>query len=760
MRRFLPIALILLPLYSQGQTPVGSWSDHLVYNTAKNVAVGTKEVYASTGSSIIVYNKDFAELRKMSRINGLTETGISTIAWSEEFNTLVIAYSSTNVDIVINNIINNIPDIERKNISGKKEINRIRINGKYAYLACSFGIIVVDINKKEIYDTWKPGNGSSTVEVFDLAFGNSKIYAATGNGVFSADLSNPGLSYFGNWNLINIFPDPTGKYTSMVFSDNKLYVNRTDPFSDGDYVYSYDGTSTLFSYMSGIRNNSFDPATSGFTISSSSSVWYFNNDGTLQKKIDSYGWATPNISQAIVDNGNIWIADISSGLIRGENMSDFSSLTLPGPGSNVVINISSYNGKTIICDGALTLSWTQTFRPLLVSIYENNGWSSISSPTIKDAMRAIVDPDNSNHLFVSTWGGGLLEYMNNTLVKQYTELNSPLQNIIPGQAYVRVCGMAFDKNKYLWLTQSEVASSIKALKPDGYWIVNPAPIDAPRIGDITITKSGYKWIVLPLGYGLFILDDKNTPDNFSDDRYMKLLVKDSENKPVSVVYSIAEDIDGNLWVGTDQGPMIYYNPEKVFDTDLTAFRIKIPRNDGTGLADFMLSTESITTIAVDGANRKWLGTSGSGAYLLSPDGTKQIINYNEKNSPLLSNSIVSLAIDNKTGDIWFGTLKGVQSVRGDATTGEEKFTKVYTFPNPVREDFNGNVTITGLMRDSDIRITDISGNLVYETVSAGGLATWDLKTYNGKQVTTGVYLVFCSSSDGKQAIVTKMLVIR
>ncbi|TAL64902.1 MAG: hypothetical protein EPN88_10295, partial [Bacteroidetes bacterium] len=207
MRRFLPIALILLPLYSQGQTPVGSWSDHLVYNTAKNVAVGTKEVYASTGSSIIVYNKDFAELRKMSRINGLTETGISTIAWSEEFNTLVIAYSSTNVDIVINNIINNIPDIERKNISGKKEINRIRINGKYAYLACSFGIIVVDINKKEIYDTWKPGNGSSTVEVFDLAFGNSKIYAATGNGVFSADLSNPGLSYFGNWNLINIFPD-------------------------------------------------------------------------------------------------------------------------------------------------------------------------------------------------------------------------------------------------------------------------------------------------------------------------------------------------------------------------------------------------------------------------------------------------------------------------------------------------------------------------------------------------------------------------
>jgi ligand-binding sensor domain-containing protein len=154
------------------------------------------------------------------------------------------------------------------------------------------------------------------------------------------------------------------------------------------------------------------------------------------------------------------------------------------------------------------------------------------------------------------------------------------------------------------------------------------------------------------------------------------------------------------------------------------------------------------------------GTSSSGAYLLSPDGTARIKNYNEQNSPILSNSIVSLAIDNKSGDIWFGTLKGVQSVRGDAITGEEKFTNVYTFPNPVREDFTGNVTITGLMRDSQIRITDISGNLVYETVSDGGQATWDLKTYNSRRVATGVYLVFCASNDGSQSFVTKMLVIR
>jgi Tfp pilus assembly protein FimT len=441
-------------------------------------------------------------------------------------------------------------------------------------------------------------------------------------------------------------------------------------------------------------------------------------------------------------------------------MSVFSALTLPGPVSNNAFYISSFNGKTIICGGATDVAWNNQGSPLQISIYENNDWTSISSATVLDPIRALADPYDNNHMFVSSWGGGLLEYENNTLIKQYTESNSPLQTIIAGRAYVRICGLAMDKSKNLWITQTEVPGSIKVLKSDGGWIINPITIDAPTIGDIIITTKGQKWIILPRGHGLFILDDNKTPDVFSDDKFKKLLVQDTENQPISFVYSIAEDLDGNIWVGTDQGPVIYFNPEKVFDTDLKASRIKIPKNDGTNLADYLLKTETITSIAVDGANRKWLGTASSGVYLLSSDGTTQIKNFNEMNSPLLSNSIVSLAIDNKIGEVWFGTSKGVQSFRGDATTGEEKFTKVYSFPNPVREDFKGNVTITGLIKDSEIRITDISGNLVYSTVSDGGQATWDLKTYNGHCVATGVYLIFCASKDGSQSYVTKMLVIR
>lgn len=504
MRNILVIFLFtILPLIGAGQTPVGSWSDHLVYNTANCIAVGTDQVYASTGSSILVYNKDFAELKKLSRINGLSETGISSIGWSEENKTLIIAYSSTNVDLLKNNIIYNIPDISRKYIPGRKVINRIRTNDKYAYLACSFGIVVIDIVKKEIYDTWKPGAGSETTDVLDIALGNSRIYAATDMGLYSADLSNPGLSYFGNWKLFDLLPGPQWKYTAVIFSGNKLYANQVDPLAGGDKVYVADNVVSLFSFIPSVSNKSFDTSASGFTISSSGSVKYYNSEGTLIKTITSYGWGTPDISQAQSDNGDIWIADINSGLIKGEGMSAFTSLSLPGPVSTSAYYITSSGGKTIICGGATDGSWNNQGRSMQVSIFENNKWEYIQSSTISDPLRAVQDPANPNHIFVSSWGGGLLEYENNILSKQYTESNSPLQTIIAGRPYVRICGMAFDKSKNLWITQTQVPGSIKVLRPDGTWIINPVTIDAPTIGDITITARGQKWVVLPRGYGLF-----------------------------------------------------------------------------------------------------------------------------------------------------------------------------------------------------------------------------------------------------------------
>ncbi|HLN20016.1 MAG TPA: T9SS type A sorting domain-containing protein [Bacteroidales bacterium] len=761
MRVLVSIFLFLTAaLCSTGQGPVGTWTDHLRYDRSFGIAAGEEKVFSSTGNSVLVYDKTVSDLRKLSKVNGLTETGISAIAWSEQYQTLVIVYNTANVDLLIKNVVYNIPDIKLKYIPGEKKINKVRISGKYAYLACSFGIVVIDIDRKEIYDSWKPGASNGDVNVSDISFSSTNIYAATDKGIYTALKTNPGLSFFGNWNIISSLPNPTGKYTLVMYAGGKLYANLSYPLLPGDYMYVVDQYASVFLYEPGVFYNSADASGSGFTVSASGSVKFFSQTGSLVKTITYNQWQTSDIAMAVESGGDIWIADRRNGMIRAEKMSSLSRLILPGPASDNAYSITSAEGKTIITGGGTTASWNNQWKPLQISVYENNHWLNILSGTISDPLYAAIDPADNNHFFVSTWGGGLLEYRNNELVKQYTNANSPLQTIIPGQPYVRIAGLAFDEERNLWITQTEVQGNIKVLKPDGTWFYDPGlEIDAPTIGEIIVARNGYKWVVLPRGYGIFILDDNGTPEDFSDDRSKKMYVRDNEGNVASNVYSITSDLDGNIWAGTDQGPFIYYNPENVFRDGYSAFRIKIPRNDGTNLADYMLGTESITSIFVDGGNRKWMGTYESGAYLLSPDGTEQLLSFNERNSPLLSNYVTDISVDNKTGEVWFATINGIQSYRGNSTEGNRAFSNVYAFPNPVREDFTGNVTITGLIVNTEIRITDISGNLVFSTMSDGGLASWDLKNSHGNRVATGVYIVFCTSPGVKQTAITKILVI-
>ena len=740
------------------QVPVGSWTDHLKYNTAYSVAAGDDEVYASTGTSILIFNKKYNELKKMSPVNGISETGVSAIGWSEENKMLIIAYKSTNIDLIGKNTFFNLPDIMNEYIPGIKKINRIRILGRYAYLATSFGIVVVDLLKTEIYDTWNPGPGPDNNEVFDIAFGNNRIYAASKQGVWYADPSNQGLAYYANWNKVSSLPYPDSEYTLAIFSGQTLYANYHD-VSAGDRIYAITDRIRIIQDIPGVINTSFDIAPEGFTVSSPESVKYYSQEGSLIKTISSYGWGVPNISQGIVINSDVWIADIDYGFICYKDMANFTILSLNGPSSNSVVNINSVKGKTIICGGGTDNAWNRLNRPFQASSYENYQFMNFVHPDAGDAMRSAIDPANISHFFVSSWGDGLFEYRNNSLYKHFDGTNSPLQSGNTSGSEIRICGISLDNKGYLWLTQSDASGSIRILKPDGSWIVYPLTIDAPVAGDIIITANGQKWIVLPGGQGLFILDDNDTPEMFSDDRSRKLTVTDNDDKVIRSVFSAAEDLDGNIWVGTDQGPVIYLKTTQIFEDDVKGYRIKVPRNDGSGLADYMLGTESITSISVDGANRKWMGTKSSGVYLLSPDGTKMLKSYNEKNSPLFSDSIATVSVDNVSGEVWIGTSEGVLSVREIATSGKEEFQNVYSFPNPVRQDYQGNVTITGLIKDTRIKITDISGNLVYETISEGGQASWDLTTYNGRRVTTGVYLVFCANEEGSKSCVTKILVV-
>jgi ligand-binding sensor domain-containing protein len=336
-----------------------------------------------------------------------------------------------------------------------------------------------------------------------------------------------------------------------------------------------------------------------------------------------------------------------------------------------------------------------------------------------------------------------------------------LQTIISGEDYCRIAGVDFDNENNLWVTNSSVPNPISVRKTDGKWksFHFEGVISNILLSEIIVTGNNHKWVILPNGNGLFVFDNMGTIDNENDDQYKKLSIIDENGKIITNrTYSLVEDLTGDIWVGTDQGVVVYYNPENIFDDEsFHANRVVLTIGDAT---DYLLKTEVINSIAVDGANRKWIGTEGSGVYLVSKDGTEEINHFTEDNSPLLSNKIVDIGINHESGEVFFATEKGLISYRGSATMGNDEFKDVYVYPNPVRENYEGDITIRGLVSDVNVKITDISGNIVYETTAEGGQATWDGKNFDGRRPSTGVYLVFCTNDDGSKTHITKLLFIK
>lgn len=764
IRTIAVITILSVAFLLRGQGSVGSWQDHLSYSTSHDLACSGQKVYSSAGSAVLVYDIPSKSVSSLSRVTGLNETLISTLAWCEEEETLIIVYRNTGVDLVRKGIIYNMPDIKNKYIPGLKEIYSITVEGSRALLSGSFGIVVIDLSGRYVVDTWKPGPDGENNAVYETTFLGNSIYAATASGVYSAGAGSQGLSYFGNWELLQDLPSPSSKYTVATTSGSALLLNKPGSSSSPDSLFrvipGQNATLILTGPEGTIR--SVDSDGINITVATSSSVKILSSQGTVSLEISGYGWASANPVKAVMNGETLWIADASSGIVSTDDYYNYENHTLPGPYTNNVADISFAGNDFYITGGTVDNAWGNVYRPLQVFTGSGNNWHShiLYGSSDRDAMRVISDPLDNTHFFVSSWGNGLYEFRDAEVINNYNQYNSPLTSMITGENYTRICGLAYDDEGNLWMTQSGVPGNLKALTPEGSWIITPVSLNVPVTGDMIIDRQGYIWVILPRGYGLMVYDPAGTPGITSDDRYISLQVEDTEGHVMNNLFSIAEDNAGNIWIGTDAGPAVYYNPGKVFSDAVKASRIKIPRNDGSGLADYLLGTETVTAICVDGADRKWLGTMSSGAYLMSDDGKNELQHFTGTNSPLPSDNIVAIDINSLSGEVWLGTSEGIVSYRGDATAGKDDYSAIYVFPNPVREDFEGVVTITGLVENSSVKITDVSGNLVYETTSTGGQATWDLHNYKSSRVTTGVYLVFCSNEDGSLAGITKMLVIR
>jgi hypothetical protein len=757
---FFSLSKPLLP-----QIALTEWRDHLPYSHGIKLAATSDKIFCATESAVFSYNKNDNSIEKFSKVSGFSDVGISTIKYSYEYQILLIAYTNTNIDLIENNkTIYNLSDIKRKQISGLKTINNVIFIDQFAYLSCGFGIVVINLEKKEIKETYYIGENGAQIDVHELAFDGIYLYAATEHGIYKANINNPNLIYYSSWNLMTDLPNYQKNFNAVTIFNTKLIVNHSDRNSNTDILYVYDGSNwSAFDTYQGIQNYSINSCTNRLVIASDSLIRIYNENLEEINKINNYGWSVPHAHYALVDQTNtLWIADSEAGITKTSDYVNFDSFIPNGPYNNDVFSISIEAGNLVLAGGGLDGAWSNIYKPGELYSFRNEQWSSIIDYSIRDVVRVLVDPANPNVFYAASWGYGIFQYENGKQVNHFDDSNSTLESIIEGEDFIRVGGLAFDSKHNLWVTNSGVESPISVRKYDGSWKNFPygSIVNAPTISDIIVTRNDHKWVVLPRGYGLFVFDNNGTIDDTTDDRVNKFSLVDQDGKTYNNIFSIAEDLEGNIWVGTSEGPFIYYNPENVFsDQSFSAYRIKIPRDDGSGLADYMLGTETITAIAVDGANRKWIGTENAGIFLLSTDGTSQICSFNENNSPIFSNHTISIAIDHQSGEVFFGTEKGVISYRSTATYGTEEFNNVFVFPNPVREDYNGLITVTGLASNADIKITDISGNIVYETKALGGQAIWNGRNFSGVRVHTGVYLIFCTNEDGSKTYVTKLLFI-
>lgn len=749
---------------------IGQWEDFLSYKSGISVAEGGGKVYCATRSGIFSLDKSDNSLERLSKINGLADVEATVTGFNQYSNKLIIAYKNSNIDVIDNGLISNLSDIKRKPILGNKSINNVYFINQYAYLACGFGIVVVDMNKVEVSDTYYIGPNGSPINVRDITSDNNYIYAATDAGIYRASITNPNLANYSAWSVMSGLP--AGIYNTITEFNGKIYTNFSKLMITGalyqDTAYVYDGAAwTYFIPPNGFTIKSLRKY-NGTTLvmTQSEAVLTYDADLVLREYISNYFNSIASCEYAVMDNsGNIWIADNNFGMVGWRPGMGIFSYFPDGPASPnaVVMNIKENmlavapggGGNGYFSDGAYFYNgtgWTNT---------NGNFPSVINLDTVTNINNVLVDPNNSKRVYASTGLTGIIEFYEGLPVTLYNQTNSSLQQLsLSGYTPIWTSGLAFDGVSNLWVGNSGVPLSVSVKKNDGTWqALDFSPIigNTPEIGQILVDRSDQKWVVLARGGGLMVYNGTSASTPNSTNAKKLTTATGNGALPSSYVVCLAEDMDGEVWVGTDKGITVFYSPENVFSGDnFDAQQILIEQD---GHVQILLETELIQSIAVDGANQKWIATQNSGVFLMSDDGTREIYHFDISNSPLFSNDVKSIAINHQTGVVYFGTAKGIIAYRGSATGAGEFFTDVYSFPNPVKPAYDGPIAIKGLVNNTIVKITDISGSLVYETQSEGGQAIWNGKNFSGQRVSSGVYMVFCASQDGIQKMVSKILFI-
>ena len=766
---FLAVAFGCLAVGAYAQnTPIriGQWRTHLPYTQGHALADGNDKVYCLSDVSFFSVDKSDYTIQKYDKVNGLSDIKSTAIAFSKPYNTLVVAYDNANIDLIKGNTIINVSDLKRKNLTGDKGIYSIYIKGKYAYLCTGFGIVVLDIDKEEISDSYLIGINATQEKVNSLTSDSTYFYAATNSGIYKARLDAANLANYQNW----IFQTslPTGKVEQLatfrnkvfaIWNGTKVYEQVTD--STWTVVALPQDTGSIFVHLDTIKGNL---AISEVSASYMGRISLLNSQFHMTTPIVNQNVRYPNQVLQDSSSGLIWIADNINTLLTDDTGS-FNRVTVNSPQSTGVSKMSFKGDDLWVGTGGFSNTFSGQYSANGFYTFRNELWENhtqYNTPGLENFSQVYAvkaNPRNDKVYFGSVWDGLLIYENGNTTY--YTQHNSILQGKTGDAGRTAVTGFAVDDSDNVWISNFYTQKPFVKMKPDGSMQSFGPPFnETGGAADLLIDDYGQIWSVMAApGSGILVFDPaRNLWKHLNT-------VKGNGALPSSNVYAIAKDKDGSIWVGTDQGIAVFYCPANVICTPgnsscnvCDAQQIIVTNG---GFAGYLLSTEVVTAIVVDGGNRKWVGTT-NGLWLFSPDGTQQLAYYNIDNSPLLSNNIACMAINAKTGEMFVGTFNGIISFRTEATEGTDEFVKdnVCVFPNPVKPEFSGLIAIRCLAQNSQVKITDVRGNMVYETTAVGGEATWNGQDYTGRKADTGVYMVYAINKDGSKSYVTKLLFVR
>ncbi|GHA69044.1 type IX secretion system anionic LPS delivery protein PorZ [Pontibacter akesuensis] len=741
---------------AQSPVPIGSWQVHVPYQRGKAVAVAGDKVYLAAENGLFYYDTEFNSLETVTTVDGLSEQQISDIAYDETSQILVIAYANTKVDLLTDAETYAITDIFRERIPGEKQINSVYVHKGLAYLATSFGVVVLNLPKQEVQSTYRAlGPGGAETGVSSVAILQGTIYLATNHGVLAAPAAGANLQDFRSWRNVNGSLPAAAAVTGLATFNNTLYV------SSGSSIYTYTNGAWAVAITTAAPIRSINASPSFLSVATATGVMLLDAQGQAYT-LNNSAITQPHEAIATAD-GTVWVADNSRGLIKlNQSGTEATAFAPNGPYASSSFFVYSYQGKVYVLSGGFSESYTPFNSWNGFYTYGKGQWASYNRSLFpapgfaaaQDLVSAEFNP-TTNKLYLASYGSGLLAWEGPEQATLYNSANSPLLSIEGAPDDVRVSDVAVDYEGNVWvvnLNRRSGAAGLHKLAPDGTWQSYDLQgiADATYLSQIVLDDYSQKWLsVAPMSGrvgGVLVFDAQQN-------RTRRLSTGESNgNLPSAAVYSMARDLNGDIWVGTGNGVGVYYNPAFAFES--SPYDARIPIINGRPLLDGQV----VRTIAVDGANRKWMGTD-NGLWLFGADGDELLAHYTSRNSPLPSDKVLSVAVEHQSGEVFIATDAGLASFRSTATITEGEPECAVVFPNPVRTDYTGQVAVSGLPNNADVRITDVSGTLVYRGKATGGTFAWNARDYNGKRVKAGVYLVLSASENGDQTCISKIAVL-